>query len=392
MQRSPEEAGETVMTKHEACTFNRWRRVRAAASNTLFVALSSAAVLLPDMSGEAEAQPLSARVSSSAPNVPLVFEKAIPIPNVPVWPYSDVIAIDRARGRVFATPQAAKAVAIADLATGRILKMVSGIGKPHGLYYSAALNRLFVADGGAGDLKVFNGADYSLIKSIPLAGDSDAVTYDPQTNLVYVTNGGEGAQMDHAFVSAIDPVRMGKVADIPIASAELEAIALNSEKQLLYVSLKADAAIAVIDLRQRKVTQTWKLPPGDHSPFALALDLGRGRLYVTCRDDRLGMGARGTLFVLDTSTGRSVAQLPIGAWADGVSIDRKRQRVYISTGIGRVETYALGDSDQYRALADVDAPLLAKHSFYSEDLDRLFVDAPALVPNPARIVIYKPFP
>ena len=329
---------------------------------------------------------------ASAADKPLALEKSMLIPDVPVGPYSDVLSIDVAGGRLFATPQAAKAVAVLDLKDGHVLKMISGIGKLHGVFYIPTVKRLFVADGASGDLKVFNGEDYSLIKTIPLAVGADALAYDPHLQLLYVGNGGEDAGMDHSLVSVVDPVRMEKVADIPIAATDLEAIEVSPETQLLYVNLVLDSAVAVVDLRKRQVVATWKLPKGKYAPFALVVDAAHHRLYVTCREDLFGFGIGGALFVLDTNNGSTIATLPIGGWTDGVFLDKKRQRIYVSTGVGRVESYAIEPNDVYHRLADVETPLISKHGLYSSELDRLYIDAPRLGPAQAQIVVFKPSP
>lgn len=310
------------------------------------------------------------------------------IPAVPPGPYSDYLCIDLTAKRLFATPQAAKAVAVLDLKDGRVLKMIRGIGNPHGVFYSPTLQRLFVADGASGDVKVFSGKDYSLIKTIPLARNADGFVYDPQSKYIYVNNGGEDAGMSHALISAVDTVRMEKVADIPIATPDLEASAIDSGKQLLYVNLVDEAAVAVVDLRKRRVLTTWKLPAGVRNNIAMALDTARGRLYVASRDSAM----HGSLIVLDTTNGHAVAKLPIGGWADGISIDQKRHRIYVSTGVGHIDTYAFGAHDTYRREASVDTAVMAKTSAYSSELDRLYVSVPHLGETMAQILIFKPSP
>jgi hypothetical protein len=327
-----------------------------------------------------------------AADAPLVLEKSMTIPGVPVGPYSDVLSIDVAGGRIFATPQAAHAVAVLDLKDGHVLKMISGIGKLHAVFYSPTLKRLFVTDAATGDMKVFNGEDYSLIKTIPLSVGADALAYDPNSQLIYVNNGGTDAGMDHALVSVVEPVRMEKVADIPIAATDLEGSVVDPEKQLLYVALVTDSAVAVVDLRKRQTVGTWKLPPGKHFPFALEVDAAHNRLYVVCRENDNGFGMGGAFLALDTHSGRAVARLPIGGWVDGISLDKRRQRFYISTGVGRIETYAIGAKDVYRRLADVEIPLIAKHSLYSSELDRLYVDVPHLAGTEAQVAVFKPLP
>lgn len=325
---------------------------------------------------------------ASAASAPLVQAGSITIPGVPPGPYSDYVFVDSTGGRLFATPQAAKAVAVIDLKDGHVVKMIRGIGNPHGVFYSPALQRLFVCDGESGNVKVFNSNDYSLIKVIPLAVGADGLAYDPQTKYIYVNNGGDDAGMNHSIISAVDTVRMEKVEDIPIATPGLEASAVDSAKQLLYVNLVDEAKVAVVDLRKRRIVGTWKLPAGVRNNVAMALDAAHSRLYVGSRDSEM----HGSLLVLDTTNGRTLAKLPIGGWADGISIDQKRRHIYVSTGVGHVDTYAVGPRDTYRRLPSVDTAVLAKTSLYSSELDRLYVSEPHLGDTMARILIFKPSP
>src|SRR5450631_3168377 len=73
---------------------------------------------------------------------PWRLEKSVTIPAVPPGPYSDYRSIDTAGQRLFATPQAANAVAVIDLRSGTVLRMIAGIGNSHGIYFSAPLKRL----------------------------------------------------------------------------------------------------------------------------------------------------------------------------------------------------------------------------------------------------------
>ncbi len=326
---------------------------------------------------------------ASAADAPFVLEKVMTIPGVPVGPYADALAIDLAGGRIFATPQAAKAIAVLDLHDGQVLKMIP-VGNPHGVFFSPTLKRLFVTDGAGGDLKVFNSEDYSLVKSIPLTAGADGLVYDPHSQLLYASNGGEGAKMKEALISTVDPVRMEKLADISIASVSLEGAAIDSNKQLLYVALdEGDNAIAVVDLTKRQTAATWKLPQGGHRAKAIALDTAHARLYVACRDSSM----HGTIFVLDISNGSTIASLPIAGWADGMFLDQKRQRLYVSSGDGYIETYTIGTNDTYPRLAPVETAILAKTSLYSSENDRLYVSVPHLGDDgSAQVMVYKPAP
>jgi DNA-binding beta-propeller fold protein YncE len=326
-------------------------------------------------------------------SAPLILETGMIIAGVPTSPYSDVMTLDLAGGRIFATPQASKSVAVLDLKDGHVLKMITGFSKLHGVIFDPSTRRLFVSDGTTGDVKVFNADDYSLIKSIPLKVGADSMTYDQQSHLIFVASGGEDAGMDHSLISAIDPVRMATVGDVSIAATGLEGIEVDPDKQVLYASLVNNSAIAVVDLKKMQQVASWKLPEGDHSPFALAIDSKSGRLYVTSREN-LTTRERpvGKVFVLDTANGRSVASLQIGGWADGVFLDQKRQRIYVTSGVGWINTYRIDGHDRYTRLPDVETPLLSKHGLYSSQLDRLFVDTPTMALTEAQVLKFKPLP
>jgi DNA-binding beta-propeller fold protein YncE len=325
---------------------------------------------------------------ASAADAPLVLEKTIPIPNVPLGPYTDHMAIDVAGGRLFASPQAAKEIAVLDVEDGQVVKTMP-VGNPHGLYFSAKLKRLFVTDGATGDLLVFSTENYALIKRIKLVLGADGLIFDPITQLLYVSNGGKHAKMDHAIISVVNIDRMEKVADISVSTAgDLEASAIDSAKQMLYVNLYDDSSIAVVDLKAQKQIAIWKLPEGIHYNIGMAIDATHSRLYVASRDTSV----RGTLLVMDTDNGHVVATLPIGGWADGISVDQERRRLYVSAGVGQIDTYSIEANDVYHRLSGVDTAVLAKTSLYSEQLDRLFVSVPTLGATNAQVMVFKPTP
>lgn len=328
--------------------------------------------------------------AATAASAPLVLVRSMAIPGVPIWPFSDHMALDVAGGRIFATPEAAKEVAVLDFKDGRALKMIQGVDDPVGIFYSSSLKRLFVVDATSGELKIFSGENYSLMKALPIGPGADELAYDPRTGFLYVNSSGRDDGKDSSLISIVDTNSMNKLGDIRLAAPSLESSAIDSERQLLYVALDSRSAVAVVDLRKRRMMSTWKLPSG-HRDTAIALDTGRSRLYVACRDSAM----RGSVFVLNTDNGRLMASLPIGGWADGIYLDQKRNRIYVSTGVGHIDTYAIEPHDVYRALPTVDTSILGKTSLYSNTIDRMFVDVPELYPTAherARVMEFRPVP
>ncbi len=120
-----------------------------------------------------------------------------------------------------------------------------------------------------------------------------------------------------------------------------------------------------------------------------ALDAAHARLYVACRDSEL----YGSIVVLNTANGHAVTTLPIGGWADGIFIDQKRRRIYLSTGVGHIDTYTIGAKDSYDRLPTVDTAILAKTSLYSNELRHMYVDVPHLGDfDSAQVMVFAPAP
>src|ERR1700681_3036765 len=85
----------------------------------------------------------------------------------------DHLTPDLKGGRIFVVPEDNKSVEVYDIGTGKFVQSIKGIGVGHSVLYRADIDRLFVTDGSEGDLKMFNGTTYELLKSVKLLADSD---------------------------------------------------------------------------------------------------------------------------------------------------------------------------------------------------------------------------
>src|ERR1700747_1715389 len=69
----------------------------------------------------------------------------------------DHMSIDVKGQRLFATAFDNHTLEVIDLKTGRQIHTISNLDEPQGAYYDATTNRLFVACGGDGTVKIFDG-------------------------------------------------------------------------------------------------------------------------------------------------------------------------------------------------------------------------------------------
>jgi DNA-binding beta-propeller fold protein YncE len=312
------------------------------------------------------------------------LEKSMMIPGVPWGPYSDHMAVDVRRGRLFATPQAAHEVAVLDIATSRVIAVIKDIGNPHGVFYSSRFNRLFVTDGAAGSVKVFDGTKLTLETTIPAIG-ADGIAYDPSTRLLYAVYGGDDAGTGHSGLAVIDTATARKIGDVAVDAQSLEGPVVDPARHRLYVEMPDKNAVAVVDLTSRRVIAIWPVARSRHN-MATALDNEHQLLYVGCRDGDM----KGSIAVLELSTGRVVKRLPIGGWVDSMDYDTRRQRIYLSSGTGYLEAYQVLSGGGFRKLEPAATAVMAKTSAYSPRLDREFVSVPHLGDTPAKILVFTP--
>ncbi|HEY6119174.1 MAG TPA: hypothetical protein VIV66_04395, partial [Pyrinomonadaceae bacterium] len=82
-------------------------------------------------------------------------------------------------------------VEVVDTFAGRDIHSITGAEAPQGVVYVGDLNKLFVANGADGKLRVYDGDSFKLLDTIEIGEDADNVRYDPAEKRVYVAYGGD---------------------------------------------------------------------------------------------------------------------------------------------------------------------------------------------------------
>ena len=286
----------------------------------------------------------------------------------------DHFAIDAKGHRLFVAALGNNTLEVLDLATGKSLKRVAGLRKPQGVLYLAAPNQIGVANGDDGTFKLFDGASYELLKTFRSLEDADNVRYDPKTKLIYV-GFGEGG------LALIDSATMKETGRVKLA-AHPESFQLEAQGSRIFVNAPDAKQIAVIDREKQAVTATWPMNEF-RANFPMALDEFHHRLFVGCRQP-----AR--LVVFDTTAGKPVANLAISGDTDDLFYDPARQRLYISCGEGFVDVVDQRGEDSYLLRDRIPTRPGARTSFFSAELDKLYLAVPARGKEPAEIRIFQP--
>jgi DNA-binding beta-propeller fold protein YncE len=253
-----------------------------------------------------------------------------------------------------------------------------------GALYVPELNKLFVASGDDGMLRVFRGETLDLVDSIHLEPGPNRVAYEPKSKLVYVGYGGKDAGKDYGEVGIIDARNDKVLGDIKVAAHPSELL-LDKAGTRLFVFISASNQLQVIDTNKREVRSTW--PVTSQQPGDAALDESTSRLFI-------GTRTPAEMIAMDSKSGNEVAHLPTAEGMDGVYFDAGRKRIYVSGGrglpVGFAYVYQQKDADHYEPIGRIPTSGGAGTSFWSPELNRYYVAAPATDKEEAAILVYAP--
>lgn len=315
---------------------------------------------------------------------PLALVQTIPIPDVKGR--LDHLWVDAGGKRLFVAGLENGSVEVVDLKTARWLRTIPGFQKPQGIVFMPHLNKLFVASGDDGMLRVYSGVSLHLLDSIKLDIGPNRVAYDARRRLLYVGYGGKDAGKDYGEIAIVDASTDKVVATIRVAAHPSELL-LGDSGQQLFVLVSVRNEIQSIDTRSRKVTATW--PVSSEHPGDAALNEPLHRLLI-------GTHTPPEMIAMDTKSGKEVANLPTVEGMDGVYYDATRNRVYVSGGRGlddgAVFVYQQHSADQYEIIGKISTKPGAGTSFWSPELNRYYVAAPAHDGQQASILVFEPQP
>jgi DNA-binding beta-propeller fold protein YncE len=310
--------------------------------------------------------------------------QTIPMPNVKGR--IDHMDADVKGKRLFVAGLENGSLEVVDLKAGKWTKSVPGFQKPQGIAYVESLNKLFVASGDDGMLRVFRGDTLELLDSIKLDLGPNRVAYDPHTTLLYVGYGGKDAGKDYGEVGIIDAKADKQRGNVQVAAHPAELL-LDKSGNTLFVFVSAESKVQVIDTKSRKVVSTW--PVSSQRNGDGAFDEATHRLF-------LGTRTPPEMIVMDSSSGKEVAHLPTVEGMDGVYFDSARKRIYVSGGrgfdVGYIFCYQQTDPDHCQTLGKIATRPGAGTSFWSPQLNRYYVAAPAHDNEEAAILVFQPVP
>ncbi|HLY60102.1 MAG TPA: hypothetical protein VKV95_05005 [Terriglobia bacterium] len=300
--------------------------------------------------------------------------QTIPLPHVEGR--IDHMGVDVQGERLFVAALGNNTVEVLDLRANKWATRITGLKEPQGIVFVPRENKLFIANGGDGALRIFDGTTFKLLTTAQFSSDADNVRYDAGQNQIFVGYG-EGA------LGLLDAATGRKLADIPL-QGHPESFRLEESGTRIFVNVpSADHSIAVLDRVKRSMIATWTLEAQANFPMALD-ETGHRLMVVTRRPPRL--------IVLDSQSGKVVASEPVVGDADDVFYEAAHKRVYISGGEGFIDVFEQRDPDHYAPIAKLPTAAGARTSCFVPELNRLYLAVPHRGNQMAEIRVYEAQP
>ena len=282
----------------------------------------------------------------------------------------DHFAHDVAGARLFVAGLGNNSVEVVDLKSGRVVRSIAGFAEPQGIFFVPGLNRLYIANGGDGALRVFDGTTFAAIATIKFSDDADNLRYEAATQRIYVGYG-DGA------LGVVDATNNKIVGDIRLGGHP-ESFQLEQDGTRIFVNVPRARQVAVLDRVQRKVVAAWTTGSAAGN-FPMALDEARHRLFLACRSP-----AR--LLVLDTGSGRELASLKLHGDCDDLFFDAERHQLYASCGEGFIDIFTQIEADHYALTESVPTTAKARTCFF--DGRQIYLAVPKVGGRDAEIRVY----
>jgi DNA-binding beta-propeller fold protein YncE len=166
--------------------------------------------------------------------LPLQLEEQIPVPSVAGR--IDQFSADAKRERLFVSALGNNSLEVIDVFAGRVIHSIKGLAQPQGPLYVPAVDKLYVANAEDGKVRVYDGATYTLRKTIDFGSDPDNMRYDEGSKRVYV-----GFGQEDGGIGMIDPKTDERIGDVYKTEAHPESFQVEAKGEHIFANVPVQA-------------------------------------------------------------------------------------------------------------------------------------------------------
>jgi YVTN family beta-propeller protein len=180
--------------------------------------------------------------------------------------------------------------------------------------YNNDYNLIYVANYGDGTVSVISGGvGYGVVTTISGVAGAHGVAYDAEHDLVYVT------KRDSAQLAVID-ARTNTILQTISVGNQPHGVAYNPTSHKIYVANYADDTVTIIDANAMNIVAT--VPTGDE-PAHVTVNPVTNKVYVSNHGS-------GTVTVINGTTNGVMATVSLGsAGPYGIAADTQRNLIYV---------------------------------------------------------------
>ncbi len=274
----------------------------------------------------------------------------------------DYLSVDPTAPRLYVTHGAR--VDVLDTGSGKVVGTISGLQGTHGVAFDDG-KYAYISDGRANAVVVVDRKTLKTIQSIPAGTNPDGIAYEPATKTVWAFNGRSNN------VTVIDTATMKAVATIPLpGKPEFPAA---DGKGLMYVNIEDKNVIVRLDAMKKAATGTWPIS-GCDSPSGLAIDTAKGHLFPVCDGNKMA--------VVDTKTGKTIANPAIGDGPDAAGFDAKNKLAFASSGDGMLAVVDTS-TDAYKTVQMLETAKGARTMAFDPANGKVYVVTAQFGPRPS---------
>ena len=250
------------------------------------------------------------------------LSKTIPVGGDGGW---DWLSVDPVARQLYVS-HATKVVVI-DLDKESVIGEITNTPGVHSIAIAPKLNRLFVSNGRSNSVSIVDAKTFQTLARVDVGQGPDAMLFEPKHEEVYAFNG-------HSKSASVIDAKSGKVVATIALGGKPEFAQADSGVDRVFVNLEDTSELVAIDSKSHTVTNRWPIAPGEEAS-GLAFDQKNHRLFLGCGNKMMVM--------LDSTTGKVVASVPIGDGVDANMFDPATQLAFASCDGATTIAHADGD-------------------------------------------------
>lgn len=260
-----------------------------------------------------------------------------------------------------------------DLKNGATVHSIKDIQEPQGIGYLRDQDEIAVASGGNGDCIFYDASTFEKVAVVHLPSDADNVRYDSSERKLYVGYGDGG-------LALIDPVAHKLVSDIKLP-AHPESFQIDKKNGLIFINLPDDHSIAVIDTKNFRLTNTWKIKVL-RGNFPMTLDTADNIIIAGFRNPA-------TLVAYDNKSGKEISKADLVGDVDDVFSYADQKIVIASGGDGYINIFEKSADNHFKHVSSIATRDGARTSLLISSLKYFVIATRAIGNKSASIMVYQ---